>query len=674
MPVPPPQPSERKFTSPMIQRAAEVRPSSYLEADNSIEIVWTTGAVGLRFDWWDGEYYLEELSLEPDAVRLERANAGICLLDSHRSSSLSSVLGSVEPGSVKIANGEGTARIRLSRSADVADTVQKIIDGHIRSVSVGYNVHEYTRTEREGEIAHMLATDWEPVEFSMVIVPFDAGAQVRARDAQQGGNPCVVRGADASTEENNMPDPTPTPAPAPAPTPTPTPTPAPSPTPAPEPTPETEPVDETRGSPVTAARINEVCQRGLGATVAAELLVRHATTPFTEATLNAELVTRYAENHAVPPIDNAITITADEKDKYRAALTGALVVRMTDSSEAPKDGGEQFGHMTTRELARDYLQRTGVKGHAAMGPFDLVNAALGMQRHGAQTSSDFAIALQQAGNIAILDAYELADDEQWRSLSAEKSANDFRPNPLVGLTGTPEFLVVEENGEYTYASFGDIGDSYKLWTAGRIISLSRQLIINDQLGLFGDMAGHLGRGAALHEANAWWANLIGNPVLADGIAMFHASHGNLAGSGSFLSAAGLSAARASMRKQKDRDGTTFLNLTPKFLILGPDSETAADQLLATISATKSSDVIAPFVRSLTVIVTPRITDYSWYLLADPRKAAAMQHAYLRGQKGIYTDTRVGFEVDGVEYKGRTDFSAKAVDYRPAYKNAGAAPA
>lgn len=670
--------SERKFTSPMIQRAAEVRPSSYLEADNSIEIVWTTGAVGLRFDWWDGEYYLEELSLEPSAVRLERANAGICLLDSHRNYSLSSVLGSVEPGSVKIADGEGTARIRLSRSADVADTVQKIIDGHIRSVSVGYNVHEYTRTEREGEIAHMLATDWEPVEFSMVIVPFDAGAQVRARDAQQGGNPCVVRGtaaspkkedemknrnqrADDDARDNDQQDDV-------------------------IDTIDTNDQADDKGSgndkpngvdrsaTVTIKRIREVCARGLGSDVAVELIARHIDNPMTEADLNAALVAKYAETRSVDTIDNAITITADEKDKYRAALTGALVVRMTDSSEAPKDGGEQFGHMTTRELARDYLQRTGVKGHAAMGPFDLVNAALGMQRHGAQTTSDFAIALQQAGNIAILDAYELADDEQWRSLSAEKSANDFRPNPLVGLTGTPEFLVVEENGEYTYATFGDIGDSYKLWTAGRIISLSRQLIINDQLGLFGDMAGHLGRGAALHEANAWWANLIGNPVLADGIAMFHASHGNLAGSGSFLSATGLSAARAAMRKQKDRDGTTFLNLTPKFLILGPDSETAADQLLATISATKSSDVIAPFVRSLTVIVTPRITDYSWYLLADPRKAAAMQHAYLRGQKGIYTDTRVGFEVDGVEYKGRTDFSAKAVDYRPAYKNAGAAPA
>lgn len=674
MAAPSPHTTERTLTAPKMQRAAEVRLNSYREEDNSIEIVWTTGAAGLRYDWWDGEYYEEELSLEPGAVRLDRLNAGACFIDSHKTRDLSNVLGSVIPGTAVIANGEGLARVRLATTPDVKDRVDKIIAGHIRGVSVGYMVHKYVRTEEEGKTPNLLATDWEPTELTSCVEPFDAKCQVRACDPQQGGHhPCTVRGATAQMKEREMSTPTPTPAPAPAPTPTPSPTPAPTPTPTPAPVEEVD--DSTsRSAPITIARIREVCGRGLGDHVALTLIERHIDKPMTEADLNAALVAEYAKERSVPQIDNSITITTDERDKYRAAMTGALVVRMTDSAEAPKDGGEVFGHMTTRELARDYLARSGVTGHAAMGPFELVSAALGMQRHGAQTSSDFAIALQQAGNLTIMDAYQVADDEEWRQMSNEKSANDFRPNAIAGLIGTPEFLVVEENGEYTYASFGDIGDSFKLWTAGRIISLSRQLIINDQLGLFGDMAGHLGRGAALHEANSWWANLLGNPNLADGNPLFHAaSHGNLAGAGSFLSSAGLSAGRAAMRKQKDRDGTTPINITPKFLVIGPDSETAADQLLATLAATKTSDVVPGFVRSLTVIVTPRITDYAWYLLADPRRAPVVQHAYLRGQRGIYTDTRVGFEVDGVEYKGRLDFSAKAADFRGAYKNPGAAP-
>ena len=129
-----------------------------------------------------------------------------------------------------------------------------------------------------------------------------------------------------------------------------------------------------------------------------------------------------------------------------------------------------------------------------------------------------------------------------------------------------------------------------------------------------------------------------------------------------------------MRKQKDRDGVTVLNVTPKFLIIGPDLETSVDQLLSTIQATQVGNAVPAFVRTLTVIVDPRITDFSWYLLADPQRAAVIQHAYLRGQRGIYTDTRVGFEVDGVEYNGRLDFSAKARGFQGAYKNPGAAPA
>src|SRR4051794_26605329 len=100
---------DRKVVAPMMIRAADVRPDSYQEDVNSIELVWTTGAVGLRFDWWDGEYYLEELSLDEGAVRLDRLNGGAPLLDSHEDYTLASVLGSVVPGTARVENGEGLA-------------------------------------------------------------------------------------------------------------------------------------------------------------------------------------------------------------------------------------------------------------------------------------------------------------------------------------------------------------------------------------------------------------------------------------------------------------------------------------------------------------------------------------------------------------------------------------
>ncbi len=632
----------------MMYRAAATLPSSYDDSDNSIEICWTTGAAGLRFDWWDGEYYIEELSLDRSAVRLDRLNNGACLLDSHNDYSLRSVLGSVVPGSVKIGDGQGTARVRLAKTPDVADTNQKIIDGHIRSVSVGYMVHTYLRTEKQGEKPHMLATDWEPIELSMVAVPFDAGAQVRARKAEQGGHPCIIRGAPATSEEVEMPEPI-------------------APAPAPAPAPVVVPEADTRTGEVTLKRMMDLFNRSaLSDAQRTAILSRHAETPMTEEQLTDAITDAYVADRAQPQINGSITISADEQDKYRAAMCGAFVVRMSNSFEAPADGGELFGHMGTLEIARQYLERSGVRT-AAMSPYQLCQEALGF-RHGAMTTSDFAIALQQAGNVVIMAEYEAATDN-WKLLSKETSANDFRPTPIVGLVGAAEFQIVAENGEYTYGSFQDIGDSYKLWTAGKIYSLSRQLIINDQLGLFSDISSKLGRGAALHESNAAWANIIGNPILSDGYALFSSQHGNLAGAGSAITTAALGVGRAAMRKQRDRDGSTVINLVPKYLIVGPDKETEAETVLTAVAAAQSSNVNL-FANKLTLIVEPRITDNRWILFADPRAAAVVQHAYLKGQRGVYTETRVGFEVDGVEYKGRTDFNAKAIDYRGAYMNPG----
>ena len=44
---------------------------------------------------------------------------------------------------------------------------------------------------------------------------------------------------------------------------------------------------------------------------------------------------------------------------------------------------------------------------------------------------------------------------------------------------------------------------------------------------------------------------------------------------------------------------------------------------------------------------------------------------LAGNAGVFSETRQGFDIDGVEWKARMDFGAGVVDYRGAYLNAGA---
>lgn len=164
---------------PQFQREAEIRSGSFDEAANTIDVVFTTGAVGRRRSWVEGEFD-EELVVSDKSVRLDRLNSGAPFLDTHDQWSLRSVIGSVVPGTARIEKGKGLARIQLTRRPEAAGTVQDIRDGVIRNISVGYRTLTVEKTERKGKIPLHRVTDWEPWEISAVPIPFDTGARIRS--------------------------------------------------------------------------------------------------------------------------------------------------------------------------------------------------------------------------------------------------------------------------------------------------------------------------------------------------------------------------------------------------------------------------------------------------------------------------------------------------------------
>ncbi len=649
----------RAVNAPTMLRAADVRPASYQEEDNSIEVVWSIGAAGLRFDWLDGGYYTEELSMDVGAVRLGRLNAGACLLDSHSTYSLSSVLGSVVPGSVRIENGEGLCRVRLARTPDVADTVAKIIDGHIRSLSVSYNVFEFQRTEREGEYPHMLATDWEPVELSFVTVPFDAAAQVRQRSAAQGGDhPCTIRGAAAPNPENEMPDPVIEPAADPAPVNPPVAAPAPAPAP------------EVRSAPaITATRIFERCGRApeLGDAFARTLIQQNETTPLTEAEFERAISDKLIESRTLPTIDARAGRSGTESDGYRRAIEAAVVLRADPSAQVPEAdalAAREFRGMSMMEMARDYCQRTGI-GVFGGNKLEIAGAALGL-RYGAHTTSDFANALSNAAGKRVRAAYDLAP-QTFGPIVSRGTLPDFKDTNIIGLGDAPSLLLVRENAEFTYGAMSDTGMSYRLQTYGRIIAITRQALINDDKRLFSRVPTQFGYKAKDLESDLVWGIIVSNPAMADGFALFSNQHGNL-GTGAAITIASVAAGRQAMAQQKSAEGG-FITVRPAFLVVGPAKETEAEQFLTSVAAAQASNV-NPFVGKLQLIVEPRITDNSWYLIADPNAVDTIELSHLDGQEGVFIETQAGFDVDGIKTKARLDVGAATIDFRGFYRNPG----
>jgi phage head maturation protease len=625
-------------------REARSVPSSYNEADRSFEVVWSTGAAVTRFDWMDGGFYDETLSLAPGAVRLDRLNEGAPLLDSHNDRQLASLVGSVVPGSVRLAGGQGLARVRLAEGADVDTIAAKIRDGHLRKVSVGYQVHAYERIERDGERPELRAVDWEPVEISLVAVPADPGALIRSR----GSDMNAVMGAVRQPDESDI---------------------------------------------VSAKFVREKCRNlGLSDKETLDLVAQYTDEPTTRSDFLSGIIEyvserqsggsraqEYFERHRLDPIDNAITSTfpRDQRAAHlqhpsgqhplATRMQGALYARL--AGKAPSDESREFSGASMIDMARGLLELGGERGIRYASPSRVWDLT---KRSGALTTSDFPAIMAGAINQFLTERYA-SSPAPLAVIAKSREVNDFREIKALWVDGNPTLDLVVENGEYTYGSLIEGTESYKLATFGKILSLTRQLIINDNLGALAEIGSWYVREGGRKRSDILSA-VVRTGVMADGKTIFHADHGNLAPVGTALSVASLSAGRQAMRLQKDRDGVTVLGIAPKYLIVGPLNETTAEQVLTELAAATTADV-NPFPGKLTLVIEPSINDYSWYLFADPNQAPVLEYATLRGQgDSIFVDTRIGFEIDAVEHKARIDFGAGAVDYRGGYKNPGAAPA
>jgi len=185
---------------PAMRRAAELAPNSVDEEDRNVEVIWSTGARIRRVPFF-GEAYDEELSLEAAHVRLDRLNAGAPFLRVHELRDLDGVIGSVVPGTARIEGGRGLAVIRLSEREDVDVIWNDIRAGHLRAVSVGYQVHRYEVSKPDGGRELWRAVDWTPFEISAVAVGTDPAAGFRAAEDI---HRCVVDRADVSPTERTQ--------------------------------------------------------------------------------------------------------------------------------------------------------------------------------------------------------------------------------------------------------------------------------------------------------------------------------------------------------------------------------------------------------------------------------------------------------------------------------------
>lgn len=729
-------------TLPIQTRAVAVDSSAVNIETRTVRVVFSTGAAvrRMRYVGWDGPAipFDEVLVVSRDAVILDRLNNGAPVLDSHQQWTTQSQVAVVERAWIdgRGANAVAYAEIRFPQAGmdENADRLFNLItDGIIRNVSCGYQLNEIEvipPNEKKGTVEVRKVVRWTPYEISFVAAGADDKAQVRSNaesaypvtitegapspeveimdrtqaiteacraagfaglaagyiagdltvDQVKGELTAKRQAADIETRRlqdaeavrvaalNSSTSLTPAAA-------------------------TQAQLDQARaqGAADATRRVSEITEACRAFGMEGEAATMIATTDDINA-VRAKLQAKLAErNQRAQPGSRGVPANPaggqEERQTRIALMTNAFQHRINPDRTKLEEGAREYRGMRMIDMARECLEVVGVNVRG-LTPYEIATLAcsngdnmLAARAAGLHSTSDFPIILGNTVNRTLRSAYELAAIT-YKRIAARSTATDFRPLIRAQISDSPRLVKVNEAGEFKYGTISESSESYRLLTYGRIFGVTRQLLVNDDLGAFDRIPRGWGAAAAALENEIVWALITANAVMGDGAALFSAAHGNLAADAEAISVTSVAEGRRAMRQQKTLspnapDGETgyFINNVPNLLVIPTSLELEALQFINPTVVPNADAGVNPYKNTLEAIAEPLLdvnSALAWYLFAEPARTGnpSIEYAFLDGQEGVMTDQRIGFEVDGMEFKVRHDFGAGVIDYRGLYKNTG----
>nr|DAN76749.1 MAG TPA: major capsid protein [Caudoviricetes sp.] len=588
---------------------------------------------------WFGD---EILCHDEECINLERFNngLGIALFNHDRDA----VVGHVEK--VWIEDNRGKALVRFDEDEKSDMIFKKVQSGTLQGVSVGYSIKRYEVLDDKDSISSngrfkgpdtYVVTDWEPLEISIVSVPADPTVGV-GRSAEE------IHTSIDTQEDNTRMDQE-----------------------------KNLEVQEVKSAPVETGltqadlqkameqerkRTSEITAmfRDFDVEGADEAIVLGKSVEEARAMVMDELRTR---NKGV-----SVTMGEAESDKFRAAAQDAVLMAAGIPVAEPAPGAQELRSHSMVELAREALQREDLKANYADN-MEMARAAI-------NSTSTFPAIMSNLANKSVMNGFNEAETT-FQIWAGKGSNRDFKEAARVALSEAGNLELVPEGGQFPQDVFGEASARTKVATYGKIFSLTRQAIINDDLGLFSKIATKYGSAAKRLVNKMVYAQLTGTVKMQDGVALFDNKHGNVAGTGEALSVKAIAKAITAMRRQKGITGAANLNITPKYLVVPPELEVTAYQIVNSTAAVDgvNSGVVNPYKGRFVVVADAELTDPdAWYLVADASQHDTIEVTYLNGVETPRLETRQGFDVDGIEYKVAFDVGVDAIDFRGLYKNAG----
>lgn len=588
---------------------------------------------------WFGD---EILCHDEECINLERFNNGLgtALFNHDRDA----VVGHVEKAWIEDNRGKALVRFDTDEQSDTI--FQKVQSGTLQGVSVGYSIKRYEVLDEKDSVSSngrfkgpdtYVVTDWEPLEISIVSVPADPTVGV-GRSAEE------IHTSIDTQEDNTRMDQE-----------------------------KNLEVQEVKSTPVETGITQEDLQKAMeqerkrtseitalfrdfDVEGADEAIVMGVSVDEARAMVMDQL---RARNKGV-----SVTMGEAESDKFRAAAQDAVLMAAGIPVADAAPGANELRGYSMIELARESLQRENVKANFGDN--------MELARQAINSTSTFPAIMSNLANKSVMTGFNEAETT-FQIWAGKGSNRDFKEAARVALSEAGNLELVPEGGQFQQDFLGEASARTKVATYGKLFSLTRQAIINDDLGLFSKIATKYGSAAKRLVNKMVYAQLTGNVKMQDNIALFDTKHGNVAGTGEALSVKAIAKAITAMRRQKGITGEATLNITPKYLVVPPELEMVAYQIVNSTAAVDgvNSGVVNPYKGRFVVVADAELTDPdAWYLVADATQHDTIEVTYLNGVETPRLETRQGFDVDGIEYKVAFDCGVSALDFRGVYKNAG----
>ena len=364
-----------------------------------------------------------------------------------------------------------------------------------------------------------------------------------------------------------------------------------------------------------------------------------------------------------------VAILRDAGDTVIEQVKSALLAKANPGNRKFQvEQANRFRMKRSVDMIRELLSVRGID-HSGYSDERAARAYL------AHSSSDFPDVLGDAIGKALVVQYESLP-RLYEAFTARGAFSGLYAREPIILSGIGALEEVAEGAEYPEGTLGDSKETYSPKKYGKLIAISLEAILKDNLDAFGRLP-TMQASAARNKENSIIAALFAagsgyGPTLgADSTALFNSAHANLVdtGSGGVPTPARIDALMQLIEAQTDAQGEKLGLMGAKIVVPSALYAQTLQYLHPSYTPTSSSGV--PTYTADQVHKFPFLAGAKkYYVFADPMFAPAIEWAQPDNTDPLTLEVEDSFKNDTRTYKTRLWFGAAAIDYRGVAMNFG----